>query len=101
MALLSALNCGGATDTIGAIVGALAGAIGGKRCIPSEWLDAIWEWPRSHSFIERVADRLAEQGLRREMAGSVSYFWPGQVVRNLVFLITVLVHGFRRLFPPY
>lgn len=29
------------------------------------------------------------------------YFVPALAVRNLLFLIVVLAHGFRRMFPPY
>lgn len=100
-ALESALNCGGDTDTVGAIVGALAGAASGEDGIPAEWLAGIWEWPRSTAFIRRVAGRLAEQKAAAQPRGPVRYFWPGLVPRNLVFLATVLAHGFRRLAPPY
>ena len=96
-ALTSALDCGGDTDTVGAIVGALAGASGGKNCIPSEWLNTIWEWPRSSAVIERIADQLSGQRASGQPMGSVRYFWPAQIFRNLVFFITVLVHGFYRI----
>jgi hypothetical protein len=33
--------------------------------------------------------------------GQVSYFWPAVLPRNLMFLIVVLLHGFRRVAPPY
>lgn len=33
--------------------------------------------------------------------GSVAYFWSEQILRSLVFLATILIHGFRRLLPPY
>lgn len=95
--LTSALNCGGDTDTVGAVVGALAGASGGENCIPREWVDAIWEWPRSLAVIDRIAARLAEQKSSSQPVGSVHYFWPPQVFRNLIFFITVLVHGLYRL----
>lgn len=100
-ALVSALNCGGDTDTVGAVVGALAGASGGNRCIPDEWLDAIVEWPRSRPVIERIADRLTKQKSSGQPMGSVGYFWPGQILRNLLFLVTVVIHGFYRLIPSY
>jgi ADP-ribosyl-[dinitrogen reductase] hydrolase len=96
-ALTSALDCGGDTDTVGAIVGALAGASGGKLCIPDEWLNALWEWPRSSSVVEKVADRLSNQKSTGQPKGSVNYFWPAQIFRNLIFLITILTHGFYRL----
>ncbi len=96
LAMVSALDCGGDTDTVGAIVGALAGAEVAKAGIPAEWMNGICEWPRSIGFMERVADRLAKGG-----EGQVSYFWPGVLPRNLIFLVIVLAHGFRRLLPPY
>ena len=100
-ALTSALDCGGDTDTVGAIVGSLSGVVVGKSGIPAEWIDDIWEWPRSVSFMERVAASLARQSAGEGSIGPVSLFWPAVIFRNLVFLGVVLVHGFRRLAPPY
>jgi ADP-ribosyl-[dinitrogen reductase] hydrolase len=100
-ALISALERGGDTDTVGAILGALAGATVGKQGIPTDWLDKIWEWPRSVSFIERVAAGLARQKATQQPIGPVRFVWPGVIPRNLMFLAVVLAHGFRRLAPPY
>ena len=101
IALTAALDCGGDTDTVGAILGALSGAALGKAAIPHEWLNGIWDWPRSMAFMERVAGRLAEQKAAGRGLGSLGCFWPVIPVRNLVFLGVVLTHGFRRLAPPY
>jgi ADP-ribosylglycohydrolase len=101
VALESSLNCGGDTDTVGAIVGALAGASCGDQGIPAEWLTGIKEWPRSCTLMRRVAGRLAEQKTASQPLGPVGYFWPGLIPRNLLFLAVVLGHGFRRLAPPY
>jgi ADP-ribosylglycohydrolase len=98
-ALIAALECGGDTDTVGAILGALAGVVGGKRCIPDEWGDEIWEWPRSRSFIQQIAERLAEQKFTKKSKGAVRLFWPGLIPRNLGFFATILIHGFYRLIP--
>jgi ADP-ribosylglycohydrolase len=98
--LEAALNCGGDTDSVGAIVGALLGAKLGRQGIPSDLIAGIWEWPRSVVFMERVASRLAEQEITSKPLGPVSYFWPGLIPRNVLFLGVVLVHGFRRLAPP-
>jgi ADP-ribosyl-[dinitrogen reductase] hydrolase len=96
MALTSALDCGGDTDTVGAIAGALAGVVAGKEGIPREWLEGICEWPRSCAWMERVAGRLAAQRGAERGLGAVGYFWPGLVVRNVVFLGIVICHGVRR-----
>jgi ADP-ribosylglycohydrolase len=100
-AMTEALNCGGDTDTVGAILGALCGASGGVECIPKEWLDGLWEWPRSAEFMRNLANRLAKQKESTEPLGAVGYFWPGVIPRNILFLAVVLLHGFRRLLPPY
>jgi ADP-ribosylglycohydrolase len=100
-ALISVLECGGDTDTTGAILGALSGVSGGKGSIPSEWLNALWEWPHSRSLVEKIAARLAEQKSSRCARGPVYCFWPGLLLRNLFFFAVVLIHGFRRLLPPY
>lgn len=94
--LTSILNCGGDTDTTGAIVGALAGSVTGEQGIPVSWINDILEYPRHVSFLRQLADKLAQ---RKE--GSVFYFVPAVVFRNLFFLTIVLLHGFRRLLPPY
>jgi ADP-ribosyl-[dinitrogen reductase] hydrolase len=96
-ALISALDCGGDTDTVGAIVGALTGASAGKAGIPAEWLDRICEWPRSKTVLVQTAERLTELKAAGHCAGPVNYFWPGLLLRNLLFVLIVLFHGFSRL----
>ena len=88
------------TDTVGAILGALSGAVVGKNGIPIEWLNGIWEWPRSVLFIEKIAARPVEQQPSEIPTGSVKCFWPAIIFRNIIFISTVMVHGFRRLAPP-
>ena len=96
-ATLSAVfNCGGDTDTVGAITGAMAGAVVGEEGIPTDWIDGIADSPRGVPLIRELADRLAQgEGC------PVRYFWPAALLRNLLFLLIVLLHGFRRLLPPY
>jgi ADP-ribosylglycohydrolase len=101
LAMTQTLACGGDTDTVGAITGALVGARVGMDQIPQAWRAKIAEWPRSLSLLQRIANRLAEQHREKPSPGAVSYFWPAIPLRNLAFLIIVLTHGFRRLFPPY
>lgn len=97
-ALESALDCGGDTDTVGAIVGALAGASVGPEGIPAEWLEGIYEWPRTMKVLSRAGARLADQRSGSRFMGPVRYFWPGLIARNLAFTLIVLAHGVGRLF---
>jgi hypothetical protein len=99
--LESVLDCGGDTDTSGAIAGALAGATVGENGIPQPWLKGVVDWPRSVGLLRLVAERLAQQQHSGKPLEPVSYCWPAVVPRNLLFLAVVLAHGFRRLAPPY
>ncbi len=97
----AALDCGGDTDTVGAIAGALAGATVGAAKIPEPWLQGIIDWPRSLQLLRTVTDRLGNQLRSGHPLGEVSYPWLAVLPRNLLFLLIVLFHGFRRLAPPY
>ena len=99
-ALTAVLDCGGDTDTVGAITGALAGATVGEAGIPEEWQSGIVDWPRSPPLLRTLADRLATVQTTRQPAVPVRYCWPVIPLRNLLFLLIVLAHGFRRLLPP-
>ncbi len=92
-ALTEVVACGGDTDTVGAITGALVGAAAGEREWPADWLAGLRDWPRGVSYTRALAEALA----RGE--GRVPWCWPGQIPRNLFFLSVVLGHGFRRLWP--
>ncbi len=95
------LECGGDADTTGAIAGALAGATVGLRGIPGPWQIGIAEWPRSAKVLSEAGYRLAFQKREGRPLGPVRYFWPGVLLRNVLFLAMVLFHGLRRLLPPY
>ncbi|MGH7226014.1 MAG: ADP-ribosylglycohydrolase family protein [Gemmataceae bacterium] len=89
---------GGDTDTTGAIAGALAGATCGAAEIPVEWLKGMWEWPRSVAWMRQLAEPLASLPAPWK---APLLFWPALGPRNVLFLVVVLLHAFRRLLPPY
>lgn len=90
------IQCGGDTDTVAAITGAICGVETGGKDIPSPWLTGLLDWPRSVPYIHRVADALASG-----TSLAPKLFWSAIPARNLIFLVIVLRHGFRRLLPPY
>jgi ADP-ribosyl-[dinitrogen reductase] hydrolase len=94
--LIAALDCGGDTDTVGAIAGALAGATSGDEAIPAAWIDGIIDWPRGMTTLREIGNRLAARDTR-----PVRYFWPGILLRNALVFIVVLAHLIRRALPPY
>jgi hypothetical protein len=98
------IDLGGDADSTGAVGGGIVGATVGAGGIPADWLDGLFEWPRSVAWMRRLAGRLAEQfapPVRPERSGPLRLFWPGVVPRNLLFFLVVLGHAFRRLLPPY
>ncbi len=100
-AIVATVACGGDTDTTAAIVGGIVGSGVGKAGIPPEWIAGIQEWPRSVEWMERLA-----QSLHETMSGSGAARAPRLplapvLLRNAFFLVVVLLHGFRRLGPPY
>ncbi len=96
--LEAAYACGGDTDTVGAIAGALAGVEVGEAGLPADWLADLREWPRSTSWVRRLAAALATGESPRPQS-SPRWLWPLVLVRNLFFLGVVLAHGFGRLIP--
>jgi poly(ADP-ribose) glycohydrolase ARH3 len=53
-----AVRCGGDTDTLGAMAGALAGAACGSTSIPARWLDALENGHRGRRYVERIVGAL-------------------------------------------
>jgi len=97
-AMTEIVLCGGDTDTVAAIAGSIIGAGVGAEGIPEDWLNNISEWPRSIAWVNKLGTRLA-QAQHAEKPPLV--FYPFALLRNLMFMLLVLAHGFRRLAPPY
>ena len=95
------IRLGGDSDSTAAILGGIIGARVGRDGIPPHLLHNLRDWPRSPRFIERVARRLAQSRSANVCMPAVFSFAIVTPLRNLLFLGVVLVHGFRRLLPPY
>jgi len=101
MAIEATLSLGGDTDTVGAITGALSGISAGEKGLPREWVSGIADWPLSVNLLRKTASCLAAQKTGEVAPDKVFYFYPGVIIRNPFFMLTVLIHGLRRLLPPY
>ena len=75
--------------------------MGGEDSIPADWRTGVADWPRSLPLLRTLADRLATVIATGQSAAPVRYFWPAIPLRNLLFLLIVLLHGLWRLLPPY
>ena len=101
LALEQVILCGGDTDTTGAMVGGIVGSCVGEGGISADLLDNIREWPQSISWMRRLGKQLSESIEMNERQKPLKTWFPAILLRNCFFLIVVLFHGFRRLFPPY
>lgn len=91
----SIIAAGGDTDTTGAILGALIAARMGESAIPREWVSGLRDFPRSRRYLRRLGRAMQDH------VPPPLLFWPLIPLRNLGLLGIVLLHGFRRLLPPY
>ncbi|MEE8472387.1 MAG: ADP-ribosylglycohydrolase family protein [Dehalococcoidia bacterium] len=104
-AITNVIDCGGDTDSTGAIVGGIVGASVGRAGIPAEWIERLFEWPRSINWMERLAVQM--ESTLQSNAPSDAPVRPielpvyGVLLRNLLFLVVVLYHSLRRWLPPY
>lgn len=92
----SVSQAGGDIDTVAAIAGALAGATVGVDGMPAEWLEELVDWPHSTSRLRDLANALVEPQYK-----APTHFSPWLFPRGIVFTLIVLLHGVRRLLPPY
>ncbi|WLQ17051.1 ADP-ribosylglycohydrolase family protein [Hahella aquimaris] len=92
---------GGDTDTTAAILGGILGAGVGEKGIPAPWLQGIRDWPFNPAYFRVLAERV-DLAINQGQTVRIPLL-PGPLLllRNLVFLVIVLWHGFRRLAPPY
>lgn len=99
--LIAVLNCGGDTDTVASIAGALAGVGCGYQVIPDLWLDNIRDYPFGPNVLKKLAAQVAARQQGKSAEPLRAPFFPFVLARNLFFLVVILLHGFRRLAPPY
>lgn len=100
-AIIAVVKCGGDTDSVAAMVGGIVGASGGKKGIPAEWLQNVWEPARSIEWMENLSMQLTATIETGIVAKAIHLPIAILFIRNIFFLFVVLFHGFRRLLPPY
>ena len=92
------IECGGDADTTAAIVGSIVGAAVGAQAIPSVWKETLTEPQAIFEMLGQLLEIPVQWPARQIEFDSYCY----RLIRNVfVFLPIVLLHGFRRLLPPY
>lgn len=100
-AVRNVIRCGGDTDTVAAMAGGIIGAQFGPDCIPRDWLDGMAEPCYDGSYLSQLGQSLFEARPQTAETAPPKFRWYYLIPRNAVFIATVLIHGFRRLLPPY
>ncbi|MCZ2341592.1 MAG: ADP-ribosylglycohydrolase family protein [Bacteroidales bacterium] len=100
-AITAIIRCGGDTDTVAAITGALVGIRVGKAGIPAAWRARWVDWPRSLAHMESLGHQLAARSWQHTPQRGVPFAGWAIPFRNLLFLVIVLGHVLRRGLPPY
>jgi len=100
-ALVAVISCGGDTDTVAAITGGIVGAGLKADEIPMNLKQGLVDWPLTLNWINRLGSALHLSLTSDNKVRTPRFFYPFVLTRNLVFLVIVLLHGFRRLLPPY
>lgn len=93
-----AIACGGDTDSVAAIVGGIAGAETTE--FNPVWTSRMCDHPHTMDYLVRLGSALAESA-GGHPAKPPAICGLAILPRNLIFLTVVLLHGFRRILPPY
>jgi ADP-ribosylglycohydrolase len=100
-AIVDIIEAGGDADSTAALVGGIIGARVGDSGIPDDWLNGLRDAPCSVAFLRKLAVALSA-ALRGEDSVVVPEWSTVTILaRNAMFVLIVLMHGFRRLAPPY
>ncbi|MBC8140661.1 MAG: ADP-ribosylglycohydrolase family protein, partial [Armatimonadetes bacterium] len=100
-AVRSVLACGGDTDTVAAITGAIVGANVGTNGVSEDLRRGIWEPTGLLKNVEAREQTFAAAWQTGTTQNVVYVPYPVALARNALFAVIVLYHGFRRLLPPY
>ena len=100
-AVAGVIACGGDTDTVAAITGGIVGAGVGRDGLPADWINGLIEWPASVRWLAALAEATQRRVLGLPGKPPREHAWLVLLGRNVVFLVIVLAHGFRRLLPPW
>lgn len=98
-AVYSAVRLGGDTDSVAAITGGLVGLSAQVDSIPDHLIAKYGDWPADLAWHEQLASRLTEWPHGEEdilSAPAEPFFWPGQIIRNLLLIPVVIAHVFFR-----
>jgi ADP-ribosylglycohydrolase len=96
-AIAAVIRAGGDTDSIGAIVGAWCGAVGGEGALPAGLIAELHDGPFGPTHLRALARDLA--GAAAGRAAVATYSPAYAMARNLALYPVVIAHALRRIVP--
>jgi len=99
--VMTCIRCGGDTDTVASIAGSLSGAYLGFEQIPCRLGSQVCDYPFAYSRLLSLSVGLAGIESGRYSERWIGLRWLLMPLRNIVLLLIVLLHGIRRISPPY
>ncbi|PCJ63030.1 MAG: dinitrogenase reductase [Planctomycetota bacterium] len=99
--IVKMIQCGGDVDTTAAILGSILGAGLEEKDMPHSWRKGLFEFPRSYHYMKKLSQQLSTSINEDKPQKALRLSGIMIVLRNVLFLMIVLFHGFRRLLPPY
>ena len=99
--VLTCIRCGGDTDTVASIAGSLSGAYLGFERLPSRFGETIVDYPFSYSRLKSLSAQLIDLDSSRSSKHWLGLRWLLMPFRNICLLTIILLHGIRRIAPPY
>lgn len=91
-AIIEVIECGGDTDTVAAITGGMIGSRAQK--LPQEWVKSIVDYPITTHFIKTLSTQLDNPKIQK----AKTTWWIVAFMRNIIFVIVVLISAIRRVF---
>jgi len=95
-AIVTVIECGGDTDTVAAITGGIVGSRGGE--LPQKWIECIADYPINQKFMQKLMHQFEEMVKSKKSQKAPKVLWISSFMRNIIFLVVVLVSALRRVF---
>lgn len=101
-ALSAIYDCGGDTDTTGAILGALMGATVGLKGIPEDWINNLRDYPRNIELLHKIAQKLSNTIHNNYQPSQPIFLWlVVGITSKYYFSLDCFMSWFSSSFSPY
>ena len=97
----STVRLGGDTDSVAAVVSALASLAPGREGVPKSWENGLGDWPMTARWLREVEGQARQAWLDQAPVACRSVWVGSMWARNITMAALMLGHVVRRAMPPY